>query len=130
MKTCVEKEMINHCKKLLPYEACGLLSGKDGTAKTVWMMDNVIHSPVAFEMDPEQIRNVLQRMSEKGEELVGIYHSHPTAPAIPSEQDILYAYDSHIAYLIVSFYTGIPTINGFCIQHHQVTPLAITLSDE
>ena len=42
---------------------------------------------------------------ERGLELVGIYHSHPDAPAVPSEYDREHAWPNS-AYVIVSVEDG------------------------
>jgi proteasome lid subunit RPN8/RPN11 len=118
-------EMVRHCLEQLPNEACGLLSGKNGRAKTIWMMDNVEHSPVSFSMDEGQIRKAFQLMENMGEELVGIYHSHPTAPAFPSSQDMEHVSYPEAAYLIVSLADLQPTVGCFRIREKQAIPLPV-----
>ncbi|GIM47088.1 Mov34/MPN/PAD-1 family protein [Collibacillus ludicampi] len=116
--------------ELLPYEACGLLSGTNGKAETVWVIENVAQSPVAFEMNMEQVRRALQLIEEKKEELVGMYHSHPTAPPDPSEQDIVHANDLELAYLILSFAGKVPVMKGFHIRKKKVIPLSLDVIED
>ncbi|WP_281285999.1 M67 family metallopeptidase [Aneurinibacillus danicus] len=117
----VRRKMLHHCIVQLPYEACGLLSGKDWRATTLWTMDNVEKSPISFAMDTKQIEAVFGEMKKKGEELIGIYHSHPTAPPYPSHLDIAYAAYPDAAYIIVSLSGKSPEIGCFRIQNRQVT---------
>lgn len=117
-----------HCLQQLPNEACGLLSGKNGRADTIWIMDNVDPSPVSFAMDVGQIRRVFQLMERRGEELVGIFHSHPTAPAIPSPHDIEHVSYPEVAYLIVSFAEIEPRVGCFRIWGKQAIPLPVVIS--
>ncbi|MEW9672152.1 M67 family metallopeptidase [Ammoniphilus sp. 3BR4] len=119
----VWNEMIAHCQSERPLEACGLLSGSGGNAETIWMMENVENSPTSFAMDMEQIRRVFQQIEEKGERLVGIYHSHPTAPPVPSSRDIEFANYPETAYIIVSLAKGVPEIGIYRIIEKQVTPI-------
>ncbi|MDF2679469.1 MAG: hypothetical protein K0R47_659 [Brevibacillus sp.] len=110
-----------------PAEACGLLSGRNGCAETIWRMENLEKSPVAFAMDSRQIQKVLHKMALKGESLVGIYHSHPTAPPLPSPEDIAYSYYPEAAYLIVSLSSQQPTLGCYRIVGPQAFPLRYEL---
>jgi len=113
------EEMARHCISERPYEACGLLSGRNGKAETIWRMENTEKSPVAFAMDTRQVHKVLQKISFKGEALVGIYHSHPTAPPFPSAEDIAYANYPEAAYLIMSLSSAQPELCCFRILENQ-----------
>jgi len=108
-------------------EACGLLSGRHGCAETLWRMENTEKSPVAFAMDSRHILKVLQKMALKGESLVGIYHSHPTAPPLPSREDIAYAHYPEAAYLIVSLSSREPVLGCYRIVGPEAIPLRFAL---
>ncbi|MFS0555255.1 Mov34/MPN/PAD-1 family protein [Brevibacillus sp. 179-C9.3 HS] len=112
----VRDEIIRDSLEKKPNETCGLLSGRNGMAQTVWRMENTLKSPVAFAMDPRQIQQVFHKMALRGEQLVGIYHSHPTAPAIPSPEDIAYCHYPEVAYLIVSLSSPQPVLGCFRIE--------------
>jgi proteasome lid subunit RPN8/RPN11 len=51
-------------------------------------MDNVLSSTTTFEMDQTQLEQKFNKNEETGAELLGIYHSHPTASAYPNATDI------------------------------------------
>ncbi|WP_269083451.1 M67 family metallopeptidase [Brevibacillus reuszeri] len=121
------EEMVRHCNEERPNEACGLLSGRNGRAETIWRMENTEKSPVAFAMDTRQLQKVLQKMSLKGEVLVGIYHSHPTAPPIPSREDIAFAYYPEAAYLILSLSANKPELCCYRILQKQAFRLPFKL---
>lgn len=121
--------MIDHCETELPYEACGLLTGKNGIAKTIWRMKNIDQSPVSFSMDLEQIRRVFEIIAKIDESLLGIYHSHPTDKAYPSAGDIFYNNYPGVGYLIVSFANKTPVVKCFHINGKKVIPLNIKLVD-
>ncbi|MGG0935302.1 M67 family metallopeptidase [Brevibacillus centrosporus] len=127
MSHSVWNEMIRHCMEERPFEACGLLSGRNGCAETIWRMENIEKSPVAFSMDSRHIQKALQKMALKGEALVGIYHSHPTAPPLPSPEDIAYANYPEAAYLIVSLASKQPTIGCYRIVGSRALPLRVEL---
>lgn len=115
--------MVQHCTGQKPLEACGLLSGKDATASTLWPMTNILYSPNSFEMDIKQIAQVFRQIQNKGEHLVGIYHSHPTAPAYPSPLDVLYANYPEVVYVIVSFIHIKADVGCFKIMNRKIKPV-------
>jgi proteasome lid subunit RPN8/RPN11 len=71
-----------------PEEACGLLAGIGETVEVIFPVTNRLHSRTRFEMDPTEQVDVFNLLERSHLELLGIYHSHPTGPAYPSETDI------------------------------------------
>jgi [CysO sulfur-carrier protein]-S-L-cysteine hydrolase len=119
--------MVTHCCNELPFEGCGLLSGKNGIATSLWPMENMDHSPNSYSMDLEQVRKVFDLIHSRNEELVGIYHSHPTAKAYPSLKDITYNNYPEITHIILSFaHSKIqPDVEAFQIKGVRVIPFKI-----
>lgn len=78
-----------HAAQLSPdAEICGLMSARDGVPHALYPVDNVADDPSrAFELDARQHIDAQRRMREAGETLLAVYHSHPTAPAEPSDLD-------------------------------------------
>jgi len=72
-------------------EICGVLLGliENDTAivHEVKHAQNVKKSPFKFEIDPLDLYNVIQEAERRHLEIVGIFHSHPSAP-YPSESDL------------------------------------------
>ena len=114
-----------HAKNTYPQECCGLLLGKitpDGKVITeVWPTENdwtPEHqlffqgevSPTAskknrFSISPLQMLNSQKKARELNLTIVGIYHSHPEHPAIPSEFDRSIAWAEY-SYLIAAVNQG------------------------
>lgn len=84
--------MLAHVLACLPEEACGLLGGQMAgswaVAQLVIPVENVLHSPVRFRMDPAAQLAAFNRLDTLGMELIGIFHSHPTGPDSPSPTDL------------------------------------------
>ena len=129
MKKSVLNTMINHCQQEVPYEACGLLSGIREKNETLWKMRNIERTPTSFSMNVKQMSKVFKWMKKQGEEWTGIYHSHPTAPPIPSRNDIVNVHYPEVAYFIVSLTFGKPNVKCYRINNTQVTPLKIIVLD-
>ena len=98
--------MRQHAVQMIPEEACGLLGGRDQEGscqvETVIPATNVLHSPVRYRMDPREQLQAFDNLDSRGLDLVGIYHSHPSGPDVPSPTDITEAYYPAVVYLILS----------------------------
>ena len=44
--------MLAHLRSAYPEEACGLMAGVDGEVLRLYAVENRLHSPVAYEMEP------------------------------------------------------------------------------
>lgn len=80
--------ILEHVVRCLPEEACGLLGGYGSFVKRVIPVTNRLHSPVRFYMEPSELLEALEALEEEELELVGIFHSHPHGPPVPSETDL------------------------------------------
>jgi proteasome lid subunit RPN8/RPN11 len=96
-------------------EVCGLVGGRAGVPLRCYPVANVSEDAERrFDMDPaEQIR-AMRKMRERGEDLVAIYHSHPSGSCQPSPIDIAQAAYPEALYLIISLGTrGVLEMRGF-----------------
>lgn len=73
---------------VLPEEGCGLLLGRGDTVEKVIAVENELHSPVTFRMNPQAQLDALILAEDLGLEITGIFHSHPGGPEHPSQTDI------------------------------------------
>ena len=77
-----------------PEECCGLLVGRDGEAGDV-LVTRLAPSPnvaegdrrKSFLVDAKIHFDLIRELGDGPERIVGNYHSHPGAPAVPSERD-------------------------------------------
>lgn len=84
-------------------EICGLVTARNGHPSRCIAVRNVAPQPQRlFSMDPQQQIAAMRSMREQGEELYGIYHSHPQGPAEPSATDIEQAAYPEALYLIIA----------------------------
>lgn len=75
----------------LPDEACGLLVGPSTQrADELLVMQNVHEPPRLrrYRIDPLAYAEAEDRADAAGKRIVGIFHSHPPAPAVPSQFDL------------------------------------------
>ncbi|MBI3159249.1 MAG: M67 family metallopeptidase [Chloroflexi bacterium] len=77
-----------HVQQEFPREGCGLIAGRDGVSRAVHPVRNALQSSTAFMMDPIEQIQTMTAMFDSGLDVVGIYHSHPFGPDVPSFVDI------------------------------------------
>ena len=100
-------------------EICGLVSASseqgDAHPEQVWPIRNVARERGhLFQMDGAEQIDALRQMREQGHELFAIYHSHPHAPAVPSQRDADEAAYPEALYLIISLNTkGVLEMQGY-----------------
>lgn len=118
--------MLTHAFSELPNECCGVLTGTGSTAKRIVRMKSDPASPDAYFMDPEQQVAVFSKMQERGESLIGIYHSHPDGPDYPSGSDLQFAFHPESAYIILSLKDRqAPVIRAFILKDRQFKEIDI-----
>jgi proteasome lid subunit RPN8/RPN11 len=101
---CQAMRMISHAQNALPNEACGLLGGKSGHVSTVYPGTNSEYSSLSYLLDPVDQWNAMKAIDQSGEDLIGIFHSHPQGLAAPSETDTSQAYYPQATYVILARY--------------------------
>ncbi|GGI45424.1 hypothetical protein GCM10008018_12010 [Paenibacillus marchantiophytorum] len=85
--------IINYSLKQQPEEACGFILGSPIPSRGVNIdvisfvaMRNISSHPLThFEMHPAEM---IPYLTDKQQPIVGIFHSHPTAPPLPSQRDL------------------------------------------
>lgn len=128
MKSAHWGEMQRHADAQAPLEACGLLAGKQDEVEAVLKVRNAAQSPVSFRMDPQEQYNAFMWIEDKGLELVGIYHSHPSGPETASVTDIAEA--AYQAAHIIWSRSGVEwSARGFWIESGKTTEVSLQVVD-
>ncbi|HEV8376202.1 MAG TPA: M67 family metallopeptidase [Candidatus Polarisedimenticolia bacterium] len=94
-----ERAMKEHAEQGYPHEVCGLLIGlldeegrlrrvrKTGAARNL----NRDRPDDRYELDPSDFLRIEREAKAERLDVLGVYHSHPDHPSIPSETDRLRA---------------------------------------
>ena len=108
------REIQAHGVRAFPHECCGFMLGRkeDGVARTESVRPAVnergeeeLHN--RFTITPRAFMKAQKAAKADGLELLGFYHSHPNAPARPSQYDLDHAWPVY-SYVIVSIRDGEP----------------------
>ncbi|NJO39236.1 MAG: M67 family metallopeptidase [Cyanobacteria bacterium CRU_2_1] len=153
------KRMTTHAERAYPEECCGLLIGRRQRRETlerkqlveVWATLNAWSAEVEAELadmarppqpdrrvgkvdrywiDPKEILKAQRYARDHQLDIIGIYHSHPDHPSVPSECDRSLAW-SQYTYIIVSVQHGTAQeIQGWSLdESHQFQPEKIVTVD-
>jgi proteasome lid subunit RPN8/RPN11 len=99
VKAAIEKQALES----IPYECCGLLSGKDNLITANHPLRNEADRPLTnYFASPDDLFKAMRRMREMRQEMLGIYHSHPRSKAYPSPTDVQMAFYPEAIYFIIS----------------------------
>ena len=108
------ERMEKHAITTFPDECCGFMFGgfSNGIVKVEEISRVINAHPDSkarrFLISPEDYMNAESYADENGYALVGVYHSHPNHPAIPSEIDRQAALPG-FSYIIFSIMDGKPS---------------------
>jgi proteasome lid subunit RPN8/RPN11 len=105
----IRQEIERHGTETYPHECCGFLIGQPGEARRVGRIHRLVNQRTdrardRYEIDPLDWVRVERGLSD-GEQVVGVYHSHPDHPSRPSEFDREHAHP-HMSYIIVAVHQG------------------------
>jgi proteasome lid subunit RPN8/RPN11 len=121
-------EMIAHAQEEAPLEACGILAGKENRVVRVYRARNADRSPASYRLEPEEQYRIFMDIEEEGWDILGIYHSHPASPALPSGIDLKQAYYPEALYFVVSLVDPTkPQIRAFRIIKGEITEEKIAI---
>jgi len=104
----VEKQMNEDALKAFPDECCGFMFGNEDESGHRWVTASLAvqnssadNKKVRFVISPKDYLKGEQFAMDNDLQLLGIYHSHPSHPAVPSEHDRVAA-QPWFSYVIIS----------------------------
>jgi proteasome lid subunit RPN8/RPN11/molybdopterin converting factor small subunit len=113
----VRDAILAHAREQGSLECCGLIAARGGVPTQTIRCANAAATPaVRYRIEPREQLAAFRSMDAAGEELFGIYHSHPASPAFPSPTDRIEAYYPDALYVLVSLRSGDPEVRAFRIM--------------
>src|SRR5688500_3320843 len=101
----------NDARQTYPHECCGFLYGKEENGQRTITHAEVVNNTREenrerrFEISPTDYMRAEDHAEKNDLTLLGVYHSHPDHPAIPSDYDLKRALP-YFSYIIVSVKKG------------------------
>ena len=127
----VARQIAEHALSEAPNEACGILAGTPAQISRAIPLGNASDAPDRhFRFEPKEQLEALKALDAAGLGWVGVYHSHPNTPPIPSPEDIEAAADSSLLQLIVSLQGAKPKLKLWQVDRSSVTPIALAFDTD
>jgi proteasome lid subunit RPN8/RPN11 len=103
----VDEAIRRHGRETYPNECCGALIGRDARVQHAVGLPNTTEEGPRrrFLVRPADYRQAEEDARRLGGDLLGFYHSHPDAPARPSQYDLDHAWPT-FWYVIVAVERG------------------------
>jgi proteasome lid subunit RPN8/RPN11 len=107
------KQLRRHGEETYPNECCGVILGEiDGeglkSVQAVVPCGNQrfdsLHN--RYLIDPRELVRIQRQARERGQDIIGFYHSHPEHPARWSQTDLAEAHWTGCSYVITSVMNG------------------------
>ena len=109
-----------HGEETYPHECCGALLGRFVTADPVrdeaggWVIEDAVRAGNTrtdsahnrYNIDPRELVRIQREARDRGEDILGFYHSHPDHPARWSTTDLVEAHWLGCSYVITSVEKG------------------------
>src|SRR4030042_6815376 len=100
----IYQQIIEHAKKEIPLECCGILGGRGKNVEKAFELQNEEKSPLRFSMHPQEQLRVFEEMEKESMEMIAIYHSHPHTIPFPSVTDVKLAFYPDVSSIIISLH--------------------------
>ena len=97
-----KKILRDHAIKEQPNESCAILFGKNNQILEIFITKNIEESPTTFTISSEQLIKAYDIAEKKNMEIIGIFHSHPTSDAYPSNTDKKFMLSNPVTWIIFS----------------------------
>ena len=115
-------QVVGHCLRGLPEEACGLLGGDPttGLVAKCYPTRNVAASAILYTVDPAQHLRADRDAEAAGMQIIGVFHSHTHTDAYPSPTDVAQAPDPEWHYVLVSLRDTHPVLRSYRIRGERI----------
>lgn len=125
------RQIADHAARHYPHEVCGLFAGQGAHITKAIPLDNIAAEPEThYQPDPSQQLRALKQIDSDRLQWLGIYHSHPKSPPIPSAADMQAAADESLLHLIVSLQGTRHRLKLWRITATSAVPLDLSFDTE
>lgn len=131
------ERILAHCYDGLPDEACGLLGGPvtgpldhreaTGFVSEVYPAVNADASARTYTVDGRDYLRAMRDAEARGDEIIGVWHSHTHTDPYPSPTDVRSAVDPLWLYAIVSLRDDVPMLRAYRIRNDAISETRVDI---
>jgi len=96
------EKLRGHAENEHPNESCAILFGEGNVVLDMFLAKNIRESPVNFTISNDELIKGYRIAEEKNLEVTGIFHSHPSSEAFPSNMDKRFMETNPVTWVIYS----------------------------
>lgn len=100
-----------------------------GIVTEVYPCRNADNSASTYTVDSRDLMKAMRAAEARGDELIGVWHSHTHTLAYPSPTDVRQAADPSWVYAIVSLEHEEPEVRAFRIRSGEIEEIPVVLGD-
>src|ERR1700737_303678 len=127
--------VVSHCFDGFPDEACGLFAGPlvagatvgTGEVTAAYPCKNADQSARTYTVDSRDYLAAMRDAESRGDEIIGVWHSHTHTDAYPSPTDVRQAVDPAWLYVVVSLREQEPMLRAYRIRGEEIAEVAVEL---
>jgi proteasome lid subunit RPN8/RPN11 len=123
------KRLLAEAQEAFPYEYSALLTGRGAAVTGYLPMLSAAHGRHAFSWDAPSFFQALARVRQAGVQWVGVLHSHPTTPPVPSEADLSGWHYPQLAYWILGLAGSVPDLRLYQWSDGRFVERSYALAD-
>jgi proteasome lid subunit RPN8/RPN11 len=98
-----------------------------GAVTAVHPCRNADASARTYTVEPRDLLRAMRDAESRGEEIVGVWHSHTHTDAYPSPTDVRQAVDPAWIYVLVSLRHGEPALRAYRIREGVIAEVDVTV---
>ncbi|MDQ0159595.1 Mov34/MPN/PAD-1 family protein [Alkalibacillus salilacus] len=124
----IYNQIVEDCRNNLPYESCGLVTGLDHRVNKFWPLDNELKSTKRYFVSKQSLEAVMNEITQSGEQVLAIYHTHPVTAPVPSSFDLKNHPDHSVYMMIISFKLESPMCKLYSVENNRYLECDITFA--
>lgn len=130
LPAAIEAAIVEHARRDVPNECCGLLIGDaDGIVACV-PAANIADAPATrYRIEPRDHLAAIRAARERGLDVIGAYHSHPRSAARPSATDAAEAFAGFV-FVLVGLASATAEITAWRWDRGNFIPIPLVRSPE
>ncbi|MFD2654533.1 Mov34/MPN/PAD-1 family protein [Gracilibacillus thailandensis] len=126
----IYQTLIAEGERQLPYEACGLLAGFQQQVTSFWSLQNQVKSSSRFYVPKEIVTSTVEKIQNRKEQVLAIFHTHPSTKPVPSHFDLKHHPDDEVDMVILSHKYALPQIKWYQIRHNTYTTCKLVIIND
>ncbi|NIK12266.1 Mov34/MPN/PAD-1 family protein [Alkalibacillus almallahensis] len=115
----IYNQIVEDCSNHLPYESCGLVTGLNHRVNKFWPLENELKSSKRYFVSKQSLEAVMNEITQTGEQVLAIYHTHPVTAPVPSYLDLKNHPDPFVYMMIISFKLETPLCKLYSVENNR-----------